>query len=239
MFFSEFSRGLIVSYHVLEAGWECFEFMGNVLIFSLAGIIVGHICTDEHTLQFVSRYDLGWVLVMWVFSFLTRMLMLALVYPLFKWFRRNEWKDPNQPAPLAEMLVEGWGGLRGAVGLALGMLVRNQSVGTDQEEDGTKLLVIVTGVATLTLLVNATTCTPLLKYLKMTDVPLVHQMAVECIHGKVIKDTKGECKRTPTPPPPPPPPPPLLNQPNPTQSSRATSWTNTACTASPRPLTRR
>ena len=164
--------------------------MGNTLVFSLAGIIVGHILMDERMAEFTDKWDLFYIVGMWIASFITRMLMLFMMLPLIKYYRKNEWKDPNAPPILHELLVCGWGGLRGAVGLALAMLVRNQAVGTDQEKDCTKLLVHVTGVATLTLLVNATTCTPLLNYLGMTTVAVSHMVAVDCIHGKVVAETK-------------------------------------------------
>ncbi len=191
MFFSEYSRGLIVNYEVLEAGWECFEFMGNTLIFSLAGCIVGHIMMDSHTLKFVKREDLAMIVLSWVGSFVTRIIMLVCVYPLMKFVRRNEWKNPSQPhSDAKDILVEAWGGLRGAVGLALAILVRNQNIGASHTEEGNgiQLLVHVCGVAGLTLLVNATTATPLLKTLGMTEASQTHKAAVEVIHMKVVRE---------------------------------------------------
>ena len=147
MFFSEFSRGLVVSHEVLEAGWECFEFIGNSLVFSLAGLIVGKIVSDAQTSNDVDRYDIFWCIVSWIFSFLTRMLMLVCIYPLMHFARRGEWKNPNtKQSDTKDMLVEGWGGLRGAVGLALAILVRNQNLSSSTEsKNGTILLIHVMG----------------------------------------------------------------------------------------------
>ncbi|GMH98100.1 hypothetical protein TrST_g10779 [Triparma strigata] len=191
MFFSEYSRGLVVSHEVLEAGWECFEFIGNTLIFSLAGLIVGKIIVDAQTSDHVDRYDILWCGVSWLFSFLTRMIMLCCIYPLMRYVRRNEWRNPSQrQSDAKDMLVEGWGGLRGAVGLALAILVRNQNASSSEAKNGTILLVHVTGVASLTLLINATTATPLLKKLGMTDPPSNHIKAVLRIHARIILEVK-------------------------------------------------
>ncbi|GMH64529.1 hypothetical protein TL16_g03983 [Triparma laevis f. inornata] len=162
MFFSEYSRGLVVSHEVLEAGWECFEFIGNTLIFSLAGLIVGKIVVDAQTSDHVDRYDFLWCFVSWLFSFFTRIVMLICIYPL----------------------------MRGAVGLALAILVRNQNASSSEAKNGTILLVHVTGVASLTLLINATTATPLLKKLGMTEPPSNHIKAVLRIHARIIEEVR-------------------------------------------------
>eukprot|EP00520_Triparma_pacifica_P009230 CAMPEP_0118643708 /NCGR_PEP_ID=MMETSP0785-20121206/6536_1 /TAXON_ID=91992 /ORGANISM="Bolidomonas pacifica, Strain CCMP 1866" /LENGTH=716 /DNA_ID=CAMNT_0006535391 /DNA_START=679 /DNA_END=2829 /DNA_ORIENTATION=+ len=192
MVFSEFSRGLIVSHEVLESSWETFEFVGNTLIFSVAGSICGRLPVDSHLLKFVSRWDLFWISVSWIFSFLTRMAMLVVVYPLMRFCKRNEWKRPGTSySDVKDLVVEGWGGLRGAVGLALAILVRNQNVGTTEEKNGTLLLIHVAGVSALTLLVNATSATPLLKLLGLTKISENHSLAVNNVHRKILRDVRA------------------------------------------------
>ena len=195
IFFSEYSRGIIVSKEVLDAGWEMLEFMGNTMIFSLAGVISGKVLSSVDVLKYLSRYDFFYIIVSWFFSFLTRMVMLALVYPLIRFVRRN---DPlsmqMKKNDLHDMIIQGWGGLRGAVGLALAMAVRNQNVGSDEEKNGTLLLIHVVGVAGLTLLINAPTATPLLVYLGVSEPSLSHRVAVkrikEELHAEIAEFAK-------------------------------------------------
>ena len=57
-----------------------------------------------------------------------------------------------------------WGGLRGAVGLALALLVA-QSEELDSHNIGSKVLFHTSGIVVLTLMINATTIQLLLKLL--------------------------------------------------------------------------
>jgi NhaP-type Na+/H+ or K+/H+ antiporter len=63
-----------------------------------------------------------------------------------------------------------WAGLRGAVGLALALLVAQ--TGGDQRA-GKQMLFMVAGLAFLTLIVNGTTSGPLLEWWGMLGVPEV------------------------------------------------------------------
>ena len=164
-----------------QAGWEMLEFMGNTLIFSLAGLIVGKVSSDADMLKYVGRWEVLHIFISWTMSFFTRMIMLFLTYPLQLWIRRNDKNKKGVWVDLKDMSIQGWGGLRGAVGLALAVAVRNQNVGTDEEKNGTLLLIHVVGVASLTLLINATTASLLLSYLGMTKVSNSHQVAVNRI----------------------------------------------------------
>ena len=68
-----------------------------------------------------------------------------------------------------EYLVLVWGGLRGALGLTLSLMV-----GVDMElpQRLRELIVFyMSGFATLTLLINGTTCKSLVIHLKLVDIP--------------------------------------------------------------------
>merc|ERR1719162_2615393 len=60
-----------------------------------------------------------------------------------------------------------WGGLRGAVGLALAMVVRNSI----NEKDGARVIFYVSGLAFLTLVVNGVLSGPILQRMDMISTP--------------------------------------------------------------------
>jgi len=87
-----------------------------------------------------------------------RGVMLLMLYP----FLRKTGHSTNY----RDMIVMWWGGLRGAVGLALALTIKRRPY-TDAGT-GNLFVFHVGGVAMLTLLVNATTCKYLVQYLGLT-----------------------------------------------------------------------
>jgi hypothetical protein len=72
--------------------------------------------------------------------------------------------------PLSEALVMTWGGLRGAVGLALAIQVSIEKAGGKiSDMDARRVLFYTGGIAFLTLVVNAVTCPSLVKYLGLVQ----------------------------------------------------------------------
>ncbi|KAG1651400.1 Sodium/hydrogen exchanger 8 [Nymphon striatum] len=63
-----------------------------------------------------------------------------------------------------------WGGLRGAVGLCLALLVSQHNILLEDESIGNKMLVHCAGIVILTLCINATTIKSLLDVLGMSDI---------------------------------------------------------------------
>merc|ERR1719158_2137466 len=79
-----------------------------------------------------------------------------------------------------------WGGLRGAVGLALAIQVAiNRADGKLSEETGRRVLFYVGGIAALTLCVNATTCPALVRKLGLTKTPQARQAMLQRIHKQL------------------------------------------------------
>lgn len=81
------------------------------------------------------------------------------------------------PVTAAEAAIMTWGGLRGAVGLALGMQVnRGKAANEDgipqiSQHDADRVLFFVAGIAFLTTCVNAPTCPALVTWLGITALP--------------------------------------------------------------------
>merc|ERR1719199_652577 len=118
--------------------------------------------------HYIEKRDYGYLLFLYFAVMVIRYAMLVLFYPLLAnmGFGTN-WRD---------CVVMGWGGLRGAVGLALALVVARDS---DIEKDASiKILFHVSGIAALTLFVNACTCKPLVESLGLTK---RHQLKQEML----------------------------------------------------------
>merc|ERR1719326_2630118 len=78
----------------------------------------------------------------------------------------------NKAITVPETIIMTWGGLRGAVGLALAIQVSvDRADGKISEMEGRRVLFYVGGVATATLCINATTCPMLVRKLGITKTP--------------------------------------------------------------------
>lgn len=129
------------------------EFVANTLVFHLAGALV----FEGFRLAEPSFEDWCWVVYLYVALVAIRGLMILAFYPALRRLGPGmRWRDG---------VVMVWGGLRGAVGLALAVAVdEDASIG---RADGARFMFHVGGIAFLTLTVNATTCEALIVRLGM------------------------------------------------------------------------
>jgi len=146
----------IVSEDAMETVWHTFEYIGNTVIFFLAGALAGHVMVVDIHLE-----DYGHLIVIYVVMMLVRGVTIIISRPVLAYLspdrKRMEWSDAA---------VMTWGGLRGAVGLALAIQVSIERAGCKvSEQDSHKVLFYTCGVATLTLVVNASTCPALVRFL--------------------------------------------------------------------------
>ncbi|CAH0375499.1 unnamed protein product [Pelagomonas calceolata] len=157
--------------HTVHAVWEFLEHVGNTVVFMLAGSLTGKIVCENWKDSggkgdWLDVADFGWLLFTWFALVIIRCLTIAMLWPLLKWLEQRyshahqlEWKDG---------VVMAWGGLRGAVGLALALVVQEERAHSDEAKSAEQLLFLVSGIAMLTLLINGWSCKALLDYLGMT-----------------------------------------------------------------------
>jgi hypothetical protein len=94
-----------------------------------------------------------------------------------------------------------WGGLRGAVGLALAIQVNiEKAAGKISELNADRVLFYTGGVAFLTLCINAVTCPALVKYLGLVQMDDVKKNLLQKVCGQMIsrvklEDLKGPVRR--------------------------------------------
>eukprot|EP00055_Hartaetosiga_balthica_P009678 m.39105 g.39105 ORF g.39105 m.39105 type:complete len:1369 (+) comp6841_c0_seq1:103-4209(+) len=158
------------SLHSTHTFWRMLTYHGNTLIFVFVGIVL----VLNNDFETISGRDWGMVIVLWLFLYLIRgAMMLVFALPL-RWSGYNlTWKDG---------FVATHGGLRGAVSLSLAIAV---SLGGGITGQGTgladvvqsKTLFYVGGCAFLTLIVNASTTSLLLRKLGLVK-ELAAQKAV-------------------------------------------------------------
>ena len=129
--------------HFLAEFWEMLAFLGNTVVFVIAGLVM----TYRLDLRDFTAYDAGVLFILYGLSFAIRAVNVGLVW----WFeratgmRRADWRDA---------VVTTWGGLRGAMGLALALIIfyDTERVCVRVRQ---RVLLHTSGVVFLTVVVNA------------------------------------------------------------------------------------
>ena len=133
---------VILNHVTMHSVWSMIEWIGNTLIFLLAGLIIG-----RRVLQNVTAVDWFYVVLLYVILMLIRALIIVLLYP---WLSTTGHK-----CTVAEAVFMAWAGLRGALGMALALIVNNTDSLDISESESSRLLFYVGGIAALTLIINA------------------------------------------------------------------------------------
>jgi len=130
-----------ISRETMRTIWHAIEFMGNTVIFALAGMIFGGIVFNHQDI--ITWRDYILVVATYGFSTLIRALMLGILWvPL----RRMGAITPQ------EGVVMVWSGMRGAVGLLMAVAAdRSPYIST---ETGTRIMFHMGGLASMMLLIN-------------------------------------------------------------------------------------
>ena len=102
--------------HFLEEFWEMLAYFGNTVVFVIAGVVM----TYRIDMTQITPFDWGVLLLLYVVSTLVRGTIVSMVWSFEQCTgRKVDWRDA---------VVTTWGGLRGAVGLALALMVFNETV---------------------------------------------------------------------------------------------------------------
>jgi len=171
----------VVSHDSMHHVWHTFESLGNIIIFFLAGSITGAIVVEIDLIDFLHLF------VIYVFLVLLRGCLLFASRPILKYLS----KDGLEVTP-ADTILMTWGGLRGAVGLALAIQVNNDRApnedGVEQitQRDAQRLLFFVSGIAFLTTTVNATTAPFLVHKLGITATSQARRTLLKMFHRRLV-----------------------------------------------------
>ena len=139
--------------HFLHEFWELAAFIANTLIFLIVGVVIA--------LRVVfSGNDFLILGIIYIGIHIIRAIVIAMFFPVMK---RTGYGLSGK-----DSYVLWWGALRGAIGLALALIVANESA--IPEEIRNQFLFLTAGIVTLTLLVNATTIGLLVNKLGLTKI---------------------------------------------------------------------
>ncbi|HXK75592.1 MAG TPA: sodium:proton antiporter [Bacteroidaceae bacterium] len=155
--------GLYVSYYgslclkqevndFMKECWELLAYIGNTAIFIIVGIVIA---MNVH-FNWTSLLMLGLIYIA------VNIIRLAMIF-----FFRPVMKLGRYGLTRREGVILAWGGLRGALGLTLALIVYNTSIIPLEIRE--EVLFQTAGIVALTLTINATTIAPLLRYFHFTE----------------------------------------------------------------------
>ncbi len=139
--------------HFLHEFWELAAFIANTLIFIMVGVVISNrIVFTPSDFLILGLFYVGIHII--------RAIVIAIFYPIMK---RLGYGLPKKNA-----YILWWGALRGAVGLALALIVAGEEM--IPESIRNQFLFYTAGIVTLTLLVNATTIKALINILGINKI---------------------------------------------------------------------
>ena len=162
------------NWHALHEVWEQIGFIANSIIFLLVGLAVPVI------MQNVSAEQWGWLAILLVAAFSARALIIFGLLPIMSKAKMAA------PVTMGYQAVMYWGGLRGAVSLALALAVmENDNFSADIQ---IFIGMLVCGFVIFTLFVNATTMQFVMKLfglnkLSRTDTAIKERALVNALTG--------------------------------------------------------
>jgi NhaP-type Na+/H+ or K+/H+ antiporter len=144
------------SEHSVHHIWGYFGFIAETTIFILTGIIMGERATHEGNL--IGSIDYLKMFGSYIILHFIRFFSIMLCWPFLM--------RMGYGMTFKEVVLCSYAGLRGAVGMSLALMVAASNKIPRYIQD--VILLHVAGVALLTLLINATTTGPLVKYLGLS-----------------------------------------------------------------------
>lgn len=126
----------------MEKFWSFMAFIANTLIFIIVGVIIA-------TKVSITWWSIAEVFLIYIGLNIIRFIMITLIFPLLNI------KGLGYGLTKKEGILLGWGGLRGALGMTLALMVSyNENI---PEATRDSILLWTAGVVTLTLCINGTT----------------------------------------------------------------------------------
>lgn len=159
-------RAMLNDAKLLEDFWVLIEHLLNTVLFTLGGAVWGTIISNGESHGSFVAQDWGYLFLLYILLTLIRALLFTLAYPITS--RIGLKTSPR------ETVFQIYGGLRGAVGIALAIALDvavESAAGEDSKfaDDTNKAFGMIGGMAFLTLVINGTTAGPLLVKMGLAD----------------------------------------------------------------------
>ncbi len=161
--------------HFLHEFWELAAFIANTLIFVIVGVVIAE------RIEFTA-HDFISLFILYIGLHLIRGIMVAIGFP----FMKNLGYGLNKK----EAVILVYGGLRGAVGLALALYIAGEE--NLPEEIRSQFLFYVAGIVALTLLINATTIKFIINKLGLTHIPPVKVLMFSNAYRAIHRESEKE-----------------------------------------------
>lgn len=176
--------------HFMHEFWELAGFIANCIIFLIVGLVVA--ARTEFTAN-----DFLMLILVYIGIHIIRAIVILICYPFMK--------NTGYGLPVNDAIVVWFGALRGAIGLALALIVVGIDSSTLAENMGVtvaeatiikdQFLFLIAGVVTLTLLINATTIKALLKYLGLLDVAPIKKVMLQNANNYLYETSEKQIHR--------------------------------------------
>jgi len=165
--------------HFLHRFWEMLAYVANTLIFCLVGLVIASQVEEADATALLMT------LAVYVAILLIRFAVTYAFRPLMGLV--------GEPVSAAEAAVMSWGGLRGAVSLALALVVsRHPDVPSHL---GSQILIATAGIVLLTILINGTTTGWLLRRLGFDRTPEGDAIAHLTVQTAVLVDVEERIEK--------------------------------------------
>eukprot|EP00941_MAST-03F_sp_MAST-3F-sp1_P005089 g5089.t1 len=189
---------VLIDHKALHHVWHAVEYIGNTLIFMLAGLIcyrtVDPLFSTEN--ERVETSLIFYAILMFIFMISIRAFMLILLYPFLS--------KCGYGVSIKDIVFMTWGGLRGAVGIALAVYVKEEmkvscaSIQSIEKElkdkhcqrHGSQLLFLVCSMAFLTLVINAPTSKMLLEKMGLLNPSKAQERIISDIRQRLVEHTE-------------------------------------------------
>lgn len=163
-----FGRAAINNIHLMDDFFSITEHILNTILFSLGGLVWGRTIVENHEKEYWTASHWGYLILLYVLLHVIRAVLFVSAYPITSRIGlKSNWKETT---------FQIYGGLRGAVGIALAIALDNELDGyaDDESLDEERRHVgqvygMVGGIAFLTLFINGATAGPFLKWLGLAD----------------------------------------------------------------------
>ncbi|WP_136809307.1 cation:proton antiporter [Desulfosediminicola flagellatus] len=143
--------------------WEMMAYIANTLIFLLVGVIIAL------RVQLDSPASWGALFILFIGIMIIRAVSISMFLPLLQRIGLGITREKS--------IVLIWGGLRGAVALALALVVAQDR--RIPSELGDQILFLTAGIVVLTLLINGTSMQLVLKWVGLDKLPPAKQSTVD------------------------------------------------------------
>lgn len=166
--------------HFMHEFWELAGFIANCLIFLIVGIVVA-----ERSV--FSLNDFMLLGIFYVGIHVVRALVIFVLYPLMN--------RSGYGLPKSDAIIVWFGALRGAIGLALALIVAGVDDQFISKEIKDQFLFFTAGIVTLTLLINASTIKYIVQALGLTKVSPAKAQMLTNARDYLHDSTKNQIER--------------------------------------------